>query len=329
MRRPTAPLRVLLLCALLLCTPPLLAACAGAGGGSSTAGNAPADDSDPGAPFATRAQQVAAAWRRAPGGDAWRAGFVPLQGLTVVPAGANLDGAARQALANGWFRLAMGMPREVGGRRGAVRFADGGSLPVPLVGLAEAYDELHQGDPPPCRAGATPGVRASGPDAPVSDGSVQACAALTVTAARVGTVPLLTSRGRAEVPAWLFTVAGLAAPIARVAVAPGAVGAAPRVTLPGELPQIPGLVGALGLTAVDGTRVAYQLGIGSCDKDPAPVWFEADDVVVLAGVVARRRAGACPDNLLIEPVDVTLDDTPGRRPVLDGLTGQVLMLSSS
>ena len=55
---------------------------------------------------------------------------------------------------------------------------------------------------------------------------------------------------------------------------------------------------------------------------------ERDDLVLVGGGVTRTRE-VCTDQLLIEPVTVTLDEPLGARPVLDALTGQVLIVTNS
>jgi hypothetical protein len=138
-------------------------------------------------------------------------------------------------------------------------------------------------------------------------------------------VDVLTSRGQAGVPAWLFTIRELPGPVARVAVAPDAITPVPQPDT-GELPEVPGLVGAQDFTGVDGTRLSYRLGVGACDENIAPLAFEADDLVVVGGT-ATRRDGPCTDQLLIRPVQVDLDEPLGVRPVLDAVTGRVLTVS--
>lgn len=309
--------------------------CAGAGNGPT---GTPRDQS--GAPalasgadesaFKTRAERMAQAWREAGGQEQWRKGFVPLQALTVPPEGVALTDGIKQALGAGWYRLATGMPRERGGQTGTVRYPDGGTASVPLVTRAEAYDALDQGDPPPC-AGPTvppaadaPGADGLGANSPASAQPPKACAALTVTNITLGRVELLTSRGTAQVPAWLFTVRELGAAVARVAVAPSAIAPVPTLKT-GELPAVPGLLAAQDLTTVKGASLGFRLGVGACDENIRPLLFEADDVVVVAGT-ANRADKVCTEQLILHPVSVTLAEAAGGRPVLDAVTGQVLTI---
>ena len=171
--------------------------------------------------------------------------------------------------------------------------------------------------------GAAPGPTIEpGPDGSVASPVATACVPLTVTAVRLGTASVRTSRGVADVPAWLFTVEGLAAPVARVAVAPQSVTPVPEPTAPAR-PAPEGVVGAEHTERVDGTRLTYVLGVGACDTGITPLVQEREDVVVVGGGVVRA-SGVCTDQLKLEPVTVTLSAPLGGRPVLDVLTGRVL-----
>lgn len=317
MRRPT----VLLVLPLLL-----VAGCAQTGAG-------PADGpSDPtphrAEAFDQRAARVAEAWQ--PGPD-WRTGYVPLEGPTVLTGDPRFTPDTEAAFRAGWYRAQVSIPpTRVGGE---IRFPDG-RLTLPLVSAAEAYRELDQGDPLPCpgrpkRPGLpTPGgpTVEPGPDGWATSTAQTACLPLTVTAVTLGTVPVRTSRGEAQVPAWLFTVEELATPVARLAVALTAVKRVPEPTAPaGPLPD--GLVSAQDLAAVDGARLTVRLGVGACDTAITPLVWERPDVVVVGGSVTRST-GECIAILKMEPVTVTLAAPLGARPVLDVSTGAALSIAS-
>jgi hypothetical protein len=309
MRRPAVPLAVLLLA---------LASCAQPG-----VGGAP-----PAADFDARAAAVADAWATAPAGDAWTTGFVPLEHPLRADPDAVFDAMTKEAFGRQTFVLATRLPADTP-PDGTIRFADG-PLTVPLVGAAEAYAQIDQGDPQPCTTDAPvpPPPSDAGPDTPVSSGAdPTACAVLTVEDATLGTAPVRTSRGEAEVPVWRFAIRELGGgAVTYLAVAPAAVAAVPTPAPP-EGPT-PGLVAAQGLTGVDGTVLRYTLGVGACDEDVTPLFLERDDVVVVGGTV-RPPSGnvACPDILEIRPVEVTLAAPLGARPVLDAVTGQPLILT--
>ncbi|HEU4425770.1 MAG TPA: hypothetical protein VFR67_24805 [Pilimelia sp.] len=299
----------------------LVASCAGTG---ATPG-APNPTADPSTAFERRAAEVAQAWRTAAGGQAWRTGFVPLQDPTVLPAEPRFTEETKQAYGAGWYRTARPLPSQTPAG-GTVRFPDGSTLSVPLVSAAAAYGWLDQGDAPPCQQpAAAPAPAGTGPDGSVAHSVPSTCLTLLVTGATLGTVKLRTTRGEATVPAWLFTVRELGAVVARVAVAPSAVGARPTLQLP-DTTHTPGLVTAQDLQEVDGANLTYRLGVGACDKNITPLVAEYDDVVVVGGAVTPPEGG-CTDQLLLHPVTVTLKEPLGSQPVLDALTGQVLTLT--
>ena len=296
----------------------VLSGCAAPG-----AGTAPPAGPDQPAAFTQRAEEVAGRWQP---GQQWHDGYVPLQDATVLTGDPGFTGDTKVAFNAGWYRDQMTMPTAVP-PDGAIRFPDG-ELRVPLVSAAAAYAQLDQGDPPPCD-GRPGGPRTSrpgspepggptvepGPEGPASTTAATPCVPLTVTAVRLGSAPVWTSRGRAQVPAWLFTVDEMAVPVARLAVAPRAVGTAPSGAADGR-PLPGGLVAAQGLRAVAGDRLDYTVGVGACDSEPTPLVLERPDVVVVGASVVRPT-GVCTLQLKMAPVSVTLDAPLGDRTVLD------------
>lgn len=299
------------------------------------AGCAPAGSGGPTTPdhrqeaFAQRATEVAEAWRPGP---QWRGGYLPMQEPTLLLGDPGFTPDTEAAFRAGWYRQQVDLP-STRPADGTIRFPDG-TLTVPLVGAAEAYRQLDQGDPPPCPGRPTGPDRPKsgptiepGPDGPVSSSPQTTCLPLTVTEVKLGTAPVRTSRGEAQVPAWVFTVAELTAPVARVAVTPGATAAAPEPTAPAR-PAPNGIVGAQDLEKIDGRTVTYRLGVGACDTGITPLVQERDDVVVVGGSVVPAE-GVCTAMLKLEPVTVTLTAPLGARPVLDVLTGAPLRLTAN
>ncbi|WP_229399613.1 hypothetical protein [Micromonospora okii] len=321
-------------------------------------GCAPAETGPTGTPtpskrwegFDQRAAEVAGAWRP---GKTWTDGYVPMQEPTVLLGDPGFNPETQQAFDNGWYREQIDIPA-ARPANGTVQFSDG-TLSVPLIGAAEAYRQLDRGDPPPCggrpsapdakpKPGSTAGtgpIVEPGPDGPtpgqgpygrggrpgpgatVSNGpGATACIPLTVTAVKLGTAPVRTSRGEAQVPAWLFTVAELTSPVARVAV--GKPTAPPKGTPPGS-PVPEGVVGAQDLEAVYGAMLTWRLGVGACDTGITPLVWEGDDVVVVGGGVTRST-GVCTEQLVVAPVTATLKEPLGDRTVLDVTTGTPLTL---
>ncbi len=103
--------------------------------------------------------------------------------------------------------------------------------------------------------------------------------------------------------------------VARLAVAPDAVGALPEPVVP-SAPAPQDLVSAQDVESADGTTLTFRLGVGSCDTGITPLVQEHDHVVVVGGTVVRST-GVCDDMLRLEPVTVTLREPLADRPVLD------------
>ena len=253
------------------------------------------------AAFAARARQVTAQWDRSPAARAWRTGLVLTDpsDLTPVPSRGFSSGRAKLAFMSGHFRLAGVLP--AGPLPGIVRWANGTTLRLPLLSARAAFAELAAQRP--C---AVPG----------------ACGQLTVTGAEPGVVTVRTSQGRATVPAWRFTVAGLGWKVSEVAIARSAF-----VVLPGYGPIPPAgrnTQGVSELTAVSGNGRALTLIFtgGACDAAWGGYRYESGSTVVV-GSWTRSSASnaACPAMGIGRRVHMTLARPLGTRVVLDVASG--------
>jgi hypothetical protein len=287
----------------------LLAGCGSANPSTDIGG--PAGPAGPGSPsegtgsFRDRAVAVAKAWQDGGMSTAWSTGLVPLQELTVEPAWTP-NGDLKASYGNGWIRSASPLPDTAG--KGEVRFADGASLPAPLVGAQTAYNRF------PKRTGTCP-----------MGGQPLTCQWLTITAARLSTVEILTTRGQAIVPAWHFTVSGVTQPLISVAVAPSAITPIPQVT-PHDRGASSGIVSAMSLVSISDDVIAFNIGIGACDKNPRGLVLETPDLVIVGGSVTLPDAGTlCTLQLLSRRVEVRTRQPVGERPVVDAMSGQPLL----
>lgn len=253
--------------------------------------------------FDARAALVAGAWQDGVL-TAWTQGFVPLQELTVAPqvsrTGTTLD--FDMAYTNGCIRSTSPLPHTTG--RGDVRFPDGTSMPVALVGAQTAYSRFPKrsancpmGDQPPW---------------------------LTITSARLSTAEILTSRGKAIVPAWHYSVPGLTQPLISVAVAPSAITTLPQMTLPEYDGSSDGLVGAGGLISGKGDVVTFGVGIGACDKDLSPLVWETPELVLVGGSVTRTET-LCAAMQLSRRLEIRTKKPVGERLIVDAVTGRPLL----
>jgi hypothetical protein len=136
------------------------------------------------AAFDALAAREASAWARSPLAVQWRTGLVVFTAgeLTSGPSGGFPTGADKLAYING--NLVFTGPPPSGVPAGLVTWPDGSTMKVPVLSASQAFGEL------------------------TSSKECPGCAAtpLEVTAIRPATLAIATSRGRATVPAWAFTL---------------------------------------------------------------------------------------------------------------------------
>ncbi|MFD9727893.1 hypothetical protein [Streptomyces sp. NPDC059072] len=276
----------------------LTAGCGAAPGGAGRAERTAPADTRP------RMERVAAAWEGSAALKQWRDGFHPLGEQDWAPTGGFRSGEDKAAAVNGNFVLRAGLPADPPPAT-PVRWDAGGELALPLLSAQEAYEQLGRGKGP-----------AGQPDH-----------ALPITAVVFGETAVRTSRGPARVPAWLFTVEGYDAPLARIAIRPQ------------ELPKPPieplrtvdgGTAPLSGHSAAspDATSFEVTAGHGACDGGVAVDVLEGTDTVVLAGRILpgekTGRDAACPAIMLEQNVPVTLTRPVGERIVIDSESGAPL-----
>ncbi|WP_461084421.1 hypothetical protein [Streptomyces deserti] len=172
----------------------------------------------------------------------------------------------------------------------------GVSLTAPLMEAEQAYLALD-------RAG-SPGPR------------------LTVTGAKLGEMAVVTSRGPATVPAWLFTLDGYDSPLKRAAVSPSRLPEPPIEPLGQEVPSdLLAPLGGLVKVARDSRSVTVVATHGPCDDGPAVDALETNGSVVLSASTTGAKDGDCTAEMHGEKVTVKLDRPVGNRVVLDAFTG--------
>ncbi|MFJ8464446.1 hypothetical protein [Streptomyces swartbergensis] len=273
----------------------LSAAVAGAAAGCGTA-EAGRTEPAPSPRSKDRAHRVAEAWDGSRAAAQWRAGYHPIAPVVQLPAGGLRNDADRRAYATGTFDLRAPLPY-ARGKSGRVMWKDGGSLTRPLVAAERAYRALD--------SNSAPGPR------------------LTVTKAESGDMTVLTSRGPATVPAWLFTLEGYAAPLKTAAVNPSEVPKSPVAPLGPDVPtDVLAPLGGLTGVAEGGRSVTVVAHHGSCDDGPVVTALETRGSVVLSASVTGTSDGPCTSDLRGEKVTVKLDRPVGDRVVLDAFTGR-------
>jgi hypothetical protein len=249
------------------------------GCGSEKAGSRGADSApQPGA----RARQVADAWDGSKAAEAWSKGYYPMGEAVQLPDTAFRNEPDKQAYTTQNFVLRGTLPT-TRPKDGQVKWENGGSLTLPLMGAQQAYETVARGS---------------------NDGPH-----LTVTEAKLGEMTLTTSRGPATVPAWLFTLEGYDTPLKRVALSPSKLPEPPiepaRQVPTDELAPL----GRLVAVAANGRSVTVIANHGSCDDGPA------------ASVVGTKD-GPCTSDMKGEEMTVKLHRPVGDRVLLDAFTGR-------
>ncbi|MER6422950.1 hypothetical protein [Streptomyces sp. NPDC001137] len=241
-----------------------------------------------------RARAVADAWHGSKAAEEWAKGYYPVGDAIQLPDGAFHTDADKRAYTTQNFVLRTTLP-DTPESNGVVKWDDGRSLTLPLMGARRAYDSLARGS---------------------NDGP-----RLTVTGARLGETPVATSRGPATVPAWLFTLDGYDTPLKRVAIGPSKPPKppiAPAAESPSdELWPLQRLVGV----GDDGRTLTVLAAHGACDDGPAVNVLETQDSVVLSASIVGTKDGPCTAQLLGTEKTVKLRRPLGGRLLLDAFTG--------
>ncbi|WP_416975129.1 hypothetical protein [Streptomyces sp. 4F14] len=231
-------------------------------------------------PRTERARQVAAAWNGSQAEASWRAGYHPMGDWTQFPEG----------LTDPPLTLRATLPR-LPRADAEIKWSSGPTLTAPLVPADTAYGSLAQY--------AGPGTQ------------------LPVTAVKLGTMSLLTTRGPATVPAWLFTVEGHGTPVKRAAVRPSRLPKSPIAPVTSSNFQLP----TTRVEKIQGSALTVIVPHGSCDDGVEMEALETPGSVVLSAYAVNPQDGLCRADLKMEPVKVTLRAPLADRVLLDASTG--------
>jgi hypothetical protein len=282
-------------------------------------GTVPPATASPSGPALDRATAVARAWTGSPEAQRWHQGYDPLDlpGVWLPPDGFHSPADAN-AYQDGELDLRATLPYTPA--TGTVRWADGSTVTLPLVPVAQLIKN------PPRAQRCAPGADCAAPIAPnpsrtAGCPSHQCPGWLVVTAVAPGTREVNTSRGQATIPVWQLTIDGYQSPFTFPAVTPPP---APSLPPPGS-PPIPGLTPVGGWTALssDGLTLATHEEAGGCDQPLPGQVYETDSVVVLIGhrtITTGKQI--CPANMTSAPADFHLAHPLGTRDVLDAATGR-------
>ncbi|ONK13561.1 hypothetical protein [Streptomyces sp. MP131-18] len=275
---------------------------------------APADDPclpgagpDPERERLPRMCAVADAWEASDAAGRWAAEFHPLAPLVELPEGGLRDESDTRAFENGSFKALTSLPDE--SADGSIRWENGENGeagengPVPLRSAADVFGEMDSG------------IDDHSPD----------FHALRVTDVEPGEMRLRTSRGPAEVPAWLFTLDGYDTPLRHAAVAVPEPPAAPVGPVAADGEHRPVGLEALGPVSEDGRQVTVTLLMGSCDDLAVDVLETDESVVLAASVVGGPPPGTrCTEEERTVRKTVDLERPLAERAPLDAHTGEAL-----
>ncbi|WP_432108629.1 hypothetical protein [Streptomyces sp. AA1529] len=265
---------------------------AGAGCGRQQAGDGPGDGGS--RARGERARQVAAAWDGSRAAAAWRAGYHPMGEVVRTPRGGLHGSPDEEAYRSGSFVLRGELP-EAERTKGRVVRDGGRSLTRPLISAHEAFEALERSTTEPH---------------------------LTVTGAKPGELSVATGRGRATVPAWLFTLKGYDAPLVRAAAVPSALPRSPVAHTSGSRGHLEHLV----RISSDGRSVTVAALHGVCDDGARVEVRESSGSVVLTASVKEREdrdpGALCTKQAVRQQVTVTLRRPLGDRVLLDADSGR-------
>jgi hypothetical protein len=206
------------------------------------------------------------------------------------------------ALMSGAVEADVGLPTDTP-PDGEVRWQDGITTTVRLISAQAAFSALKAD----------------------SGGSCTDCTPLRITAARLATGTVQTSRGAAVAPVWEFTLQGTAVRVTRVAIA-GAVTAAFPTWNPNDAPV------GISIDSATGTPESKQLTVGftgapadagGCGADYTADPVESDLAIVVIVTEHRHLGfGACTAVGAFRTADVQLAAALGSRAVLEVREGR-------
>ncbi|WP_223863175.1 hypothetical protein [Streptomyces sp. 5-10] len=242
-----------------------------------------------------RARQVADAWDGSKAAQQWHQGYYPMGEVVQSPKGGFHNEADSRAYGTGNFDLRASLP-SAPRKDGRVTWERGASVTRQLIGAQEAFKALDRDS--------SPGPR------------------LTVRGAKLGEMTLMTSRGPATIPAWLFTLEGYDTPLKRAAVEPSKLPEQPIKSVGQVATDALAPLGGLIKIAGSGRSVTVIATHGSCDNGPAVDVLETSGSVVLSAYTAGSKDGDCTSEMHGQELTVKLHRPVGSRVLLDAFTGR-------
>ncbi|MEU4538984.1 hypothetical protein AB0G15_29445 [Streptosporangium sp. NPDC023825] len=228
-------------------------------------------------------------WRTSGAAEIWRDGFVPTEGLSKMR-----HDVEKQISSDEEYGFAVAGPLPATPEEARIRWDDGSTMRVPVIGARQALIELSPYE---------------------MEASARDDRAYKMTAATFTTMRLRTLRGMATVPAWRLSFANLPGPIDHLAVDRATLGTVEDAVGNHLSPDVEGFEVLDERTL----RVSYDYGICLGEKRPT-VHLRTDerpDVVVLGIEIRERRIGLCTGVGASGEGVVRLREPLGDRVVLD------------
>ncbi|WP_329423849.1 hypothetical protein OG339_25515 [Streptosporangium sp. NBC_01495] len=201
-------------------------------------------------------------WQAGGAAEIWRNGFVPTEDLSQMR-----QDVEKQISSDEEYGFAVAGPLPVTPKEARIRWDDGSTMRVPVIGARQALIALSPFE---------------------MEASAQDDRAYKMTAATFTTMRLRTLRGMATVPAWRLSFSNLPGPIDHVAVDRATLGTVEDAVGDHLAPDVRGFEVLDERTL----RVSYDYGV--CDSRETPTVHlrtdERPDVVVL-GIKVRKRIG--------------------------------------
>lgn len=240
-----------------------------------------------------RAQEVSAAWDGSTAATQWRTGYHPMGDIVQLPEGGLHSKADKRAYQSRGFLLEGKLPATR--PNGRVAWSEGKALTRPVLTADAAFKAIAR-EPDD-----------KGPH-------------LTVTDVKLAEMTLATSRGPAEVPAWLFTLDGYDTPLKRAAVQPSKL---PKPPIGKTRDAAVEAVRHLTHIAADGRSVNVVTMHGSCDDGSTVKALETHGSVVLTTSVEGQKSNeTCNKRGELQRVTVKLNRPLNDRVLLDAHTGK-------
>ena len=241
-----------------------------------------------GGPLSTISPQATEIWSTYPASISPRPLVLPW-GPIVEPKGGYPDDLSKQAVAAG----AIDGPDDLPASPGVVNA-------VPIISAAEALTILRRGD----------GEEAE---------------RIKASAIELGTAEFVTDRGPATLPAWLFTLPGVAEPLAVIAVASPA-----RFAAADTAPLGFAMTGHLDAsdTVVTVSFVGAAAGQGDCTADYRLDLIEHDTFVEASTTTTRSGGGSCRAVGYQREAAATLSRPLAGRVLVDAATGAAVIVAN-